>query len=152
MNQFHRDSYLIVTMASSTLGILGSFYQIFVRREEVDSSPRRSMGRKIIVALAYSDLFASTGVFVRSALWSFVKEIMPLEDDSVSVIFCSVSSAWIQVFYTATWFWTLIYAYNMKRSLTNQPPREKELHMFVWSISILFTAIGTCSLYIPDAE
>lgn len=152
MNQFHRDSYLIVTMASSTLGILGSFYQIFIRKEEVDSSPRRSMGRKIIVALAYSDLFASTGVFVRSALWSFVNEIMPLEDDTVSVIFCSVTSAWIQVFYTATWFWTLIYAYNMKRSLTNQPAREKELHIFVWSISILFTAIGTSSLYIPDAE
>lgn len=152
MNEFHRDSYLIITMASSTLGILGSFYQIFVRKEDLDLSPRRSMGRKIIIALAYSDLCASGGVFVRSALWTFIKGIMPLEDDSISVIFCSVTSAWIQIFYMATWFWTLIYAYNMKRSLTNKPVREKNFHFFVWSISIVFTAIGCSSLYIPDAE
>ena len=153
MNEFHRNSYLAVTMASSTVGILGSLYQIFVRKEpEVDSSPRRSMGRKIIVALAYSDLFASFGVFLRSALWTFVKEIMPLEDDSVSVLFCAVTSAWIQVFYTATWLWTLIYAYNMKRSLLNMPTNEHGFHIFVWSVSVVFTAIGTSSLYIPDAE
>lgn len=153
MNEFNRDSYLIISMASSTVGILGSFYQIFVRREEeIDGSPRRSMGRKIIVALAYSDLFASIGVFLRSGLWSFFKEIMPLDDDTVSVFFCAITSAWIQVFYTATWLWTFIYAYNMNRSLKNQPTSEKNFHIFVWSISVLFTAIGTSSLYYPDAE
>lgn len=152
MNEFNRESYLIITMVSSTLGVLGSLYQIFMRKEEIEGSPRRSMGRKIIVALAYSDLLASIGIFIRSALWSFVKEIMPYDDDSVSVVFCSVSSAWIQVFYTATWLWTLIYAYNMKRSLMNQATMEKEFHCFVWSLSILFTAIGTSSLYYPDAE
>ena len=139
-------------MASSTVGILGSIYQIFIRKEEVSLSPRRSMGRKIIVALAYSDLCASAGVFIRSALWTFIRGIMPLEDDSVSVIFCSVTSALIQMFYTTTWFWTLIYAYNMKKSLTNQPVREKNYYYLVWSVSIVFTAIGCSSLYFPDAE
>ena len=140
-------------MASSTLGILGSFYQIFIRREdEIDGSPRRSMGRKIIIALAYSDLFASIGIFMRSGLWSFSKEIMPFDDDTVSVFFCSITSAWVQIFYTATWLWTFIYAYNMKKSLTNQETSEKSFHIFVWSVSILFTAVGTSSLYYPDAE
>lgn len=139
-------------MCSSTVGILGSFYQIFIRQEEVSGSPRRSMGRKIIIALAYCDLFASIGIFTRSALWTFLKDVMPYDDDTVSVFFCSVTSAWIQTFYTATWLWTLIYAYNMKRSLTNQTTREKQYHYFVWSISIIFTAVGTSSLYYPDAE
>lgn len=152
MNEFNRDSYLIITMASSTVGILGSFYQIFIRKEEVGESPRRSMGRKIIIALAYSDLLASLGIFVRSALWSFVNEIMPLDDDTGSVIFCSITSAWIQIFYTSTWLWTLVYAYNMKRSLLNRATIDKEYHYFVWSISIMFTAIGTSSLYYPDAK
>lgn len=152
MNEFHRNSYLIVTMVSSAVGILGAIYQIFIRKEEIDSSPRRSMGRKIIVALAYSDLFASAGIFVRSALWTFIEDIMPLENDSVSVIFCSVTSAWIQMFYTATWLWTFVYAFNMKRSLMNQATRERDLHYVVWSTSIILTAIGTSSLYIPDAE
>lgn len=152
MNEFHRNSYLVVTMVASAIGILGSLYQIFVRKEEDESSPRRSMGRKIIVALAYSDLLASMGILVRSSLWSFIENIMPLEDDSVSVIFCSITSAWIQIFYTATWFWTFVYAYNMKRSLMSQSTNERNFHIFVWSLSIVSTAIGTSSLYIPDAE
>lgn len=152
MNAFHRDSYIFVTLISSAIGILGSLYQIFIRKEETAGNPRRSLGRKIIMALAYSDLFASTGIFIRSSLWSFVREIMPFDDDSSSVIFCSVTSAWIQVFYMATWLWTLIYAVNMKRSLMNQTTREKDFHFFVWSVAIIFTAIGTTSLYVPDAE
>lgn len=115
-------------------------------------SPRRSMGRKIIVALAYSDFFASLGIFVRSAMWTLMKEIMPFDDDSASVMFCSITSAFIQMFYTSTWLWTLIYAYNMRKSLMNQTTREKDFHFIVWSISIIFTAIGTSSLYYPDAE
>jgi hypothetical protein len=83
-------------MTSSTVGILGSFYQIFVRNEEIEGSPRRSMGRKIIIALAYSDFFASLGIFIRSLIWSFTKDVMPFDDDTVSVIFCSVTSAWVQ--------------------------------------------------------
>jgi hypothetical protein len=75
-------------MTSSTVGILGSFYQIFIRREdEIDGSSRRSMGRKIIVALAYSDLLASIGIFLRSGLWSFFKEIMPYDDGKALLLF-----------------------------------------------------------------
>lgn len=151
MNEFNRDSYLIISMLSSTIGILGSFYQIFIRREDQNES-RRSTGRQIIINLAYSDLLASMGIFVRSGLWSFFKDLMPFEDDSSSVTFCAISSAWVQLFYTSTWLWTLIYAYNMRQSLLKRPINEKTYHLLVWSVSILFTAIGTTSLYYPNAE
>lgn len=151
MNEFNRDSYLIISMLSSTVGILGSFYQIFIRREDEHES-RRSSGRQIIINLAYSDLLASLGIFMRSGLWSFFNDIMPYEDDSSSVIFCAISSSWVQLFYTSTWLWTLIYAYNMRESLLKRPINEKAYHMLVWSVSILFTAVGTTSLYYPDAE
>jgi ocular albinism type 1 protein len=151
MNEFHRDSYLIISMLSSTVGILGSFYQIFVRREDENDS-RRSTGRKIIIYLAYSDLLASIGVFLRSGLWSFFSDIMPYSDDTKSVLFCAITSGWVQLFYTSTWLWTLIYAYNMRQSLLKHEINERNYHILVWSISILFTTIGTTSLYYPDAE
>jgi ocular albinism type 1 protein len=151
MNEFNRDSYLIISMLSSTVGILGSFYQIFVRREDENDS-RRSTGRKIIIYLAYSDMLASIGVFLRSGLWSFFSDIMPYSDDTKSVLFCAITSGWVQLFYTSTWLWTLIYAYNMRQSLLKHEINEKNYHILVWSISILFTAIGTTSLYYPDAE
>lgn len=56
------------------------------------------------------------------------------------------------MFYTATWLWTFLYAFNMQKALLNQIPSEKSYHIFVWSISILLTSIGTSSLYYPDAE
>ncbi|CAO1420130.1 unnamed protein product [Diamesa serratosioi] len=154
MNAFNKDSYIYVCLISSTIGILGSIYQIFIRKEEIVGSPRDSkfLGRKIIVCLAYSDLFASIGIFVRSALWNYVKDLMPSDDDTVSVLFCSITSAWIQCFYTATWLWTLVYAINMRRSLLNQPSRQMQYHIFVWTVSVLLTSVGLTSLYFPDAD
>lgn len=80
-------------MVSSSIGFLGAVYQIFIRKNQTEGSTSRSlMGRKIIVYLAWSDLFASLGVLFRSALWSFLRTKMPYEDDNVSVLFCSISS------------------------------------------------------------
>lgn len=90
---FDQRSYLIVSIVSSSIGILGAVYQIFIRKNQVEGGTSRSlMGRKIIVYLAWSDLFASAGVFFRSSLWSYLRTKLPYEDDSVSVLFCSISS------------------------------------------------------------
>lgn len=93
MNVFKHESYLITSIISSTLGILGSFYQIFIRKNGQDFNTSRSVkGRRIILYLACSDLLASVGVLIRSTLWSFMKPVMPYDDDSKSVLFCAVSS------------------------------------------------------------
>lgn len=151
MNEFNRESYLVISMISSSIGIIGSFYQIFIRQEDGEASSR-SMGRRIIINCAYSDLWASLGIFFRSGLWAFFREIMPYDDDTESVMFCSLTSAWIQVFYMQTWLWTFIYAFNMKQSLKKKETSEKNFHFFVWSVSVGATAFGTSCLYYPDAE
>ncbi|XP_011143029.1 G-protein coupled receptor 143 isoform X2 [Harpegnathos saltator] len=118
MQEFNRDAYNIVCMVSSVIGIFGAIYQILPREDS--SSPYHwnnfslSRGRNIIVWLAVADLLASLGVCVRSAIWMRYKSIMPMEDDTSSVVFCALSSAWIQYFYMATWIWTLCYAVDMK--------------------------------------
>ncbi|KAG5685067.1 hypothetical protein PVAND_014268 [Polypedilum vanderplanki] len=153
MNEFNKDSYLIISLISSVVGIIGSFYQIFVRKNDQEANTTRSLtGRRIIICLAYADLFASCGIFVRTALWTFFKRIMPFDDDNSSVIFCSISSAFIQTFYTATWLFTFVYAYNMKKALKNQTISILNVNYIVWCMSVLFTAIGTTTLYYPDAD
>jgi hypothetical protein len=93
MNEFNKESYLVISLVSSVVGMLGSIYQIFIRKNGLEAStPRSLIGRRIIIYLAYSDLFASLGIFIRSALWSFLIHIMPYDDDSSSVLFCSISS------------------------------------------------------------
>jgi hypothetical protein len=93
MNEFNKQSFIIISLISSIIGISGSIYQIFIRKNNHEATtPRSLIGRKIIVYLAYSDMFASIGILVRSGIWSFVRPKMPYEDDSVSVLSCSITS------------------------------------------------------------
>lgn len=105
--------------------------------------------------LAVADLCASFGVFLRSAMWKYIKDVLPPDsdnDDMTNVIFCAVSSAWIQYFYMCTWLWTLSYAINVRRTLSGRAMPLRTYHFFVWSISAVLTASGLTVLYVPDAE
>lgn len=105
--------------------------------------------------LAVADLCASLGVFLRSALWKYIQNVIPPDsddDDTTNVIFCAVSSAWIQYFYMCTWLWTLCYAINVRRQLAGMGVALRTYHLYVWSISAVLTASGLTVLYVPDAE
>lgn len=98
MTEFNKESYLAISVISSILGMAGAIYQIFIRKDSSESrTPRSLIGRRIIVYLAYSDFFASFGIFFRSTLWSFFTTIIPYEDDTRSVLFCSISSVRIEI-------------------------------------------------------
>ncbi|VVC99256.1 unnamed protein product [Leptidea sinapis] len=148
MDEFNTESYNTVCLVSSTVGILGAMYQIFLNSSKQHRSNR---GRNIIMWLAVSDLLASLGVLVRSSLWLRYKNIMPLPDDDVSVLLCTLTSAWTQYFYTATWFWTLFYAIDTWNSIKGYDPHPVLYHYLAWGISAATTSIGLSILYIPNA-
>ncbi|XP_054011433.1 G-protein coupled receptor 143-like [Hylaeus anthracinus] len=156
MQEFNTDAYNSVCMLSSAIGILGAVYQILPR--ETSSLPHRwqsfssSRGREIIMWLATADLLASLGVFIRSALWMNFKSIMPMEDDTSSVVFCALSSAWTQYFYMATWIWTLCYAIDMKLLLGDRSGHPTCYHAFAWICPAILTTFGLAILYIPNAN
>ncbi|XP_023289863.1 G-protein coupled receptor 143 isoform X1 [Orussus abietinus] len=156
MQEFNTDVYNSVCMLSSTMGILGAVYQV-LPREESKSLHRwqgfsSSRGREIIVWLAIADFFASLGVFVRSALWMSYKNIMPMEDDTSSVVFCALSSAWTQYFYMATWIWTMCYAIDMKLLLGEREGHPSCYHALAWICPAILTTFGLTILYLPDAN
>ncbi|XP_012346223.1 G-protein coupled receptor 143 isoform X2 [Apis florea] len=156
MQEFNTDVYNIICMLSSSIGILGAVYQILPR--ETSNLPHRwqnfsaCRGREIIIWLAIADLLASLGVFIRSALWVNFKSIMPMEDDTSSVVFCALSSAWTQYFYMATWIWTLCYAIDMKLLLGDRSGHPICYHIFAWICPAILTTFGLTILYIPDAN
>ncbi|CAH0554404.1 unnamed protein product [Brassicogethes aeneus] len=90
--------------------------------------------------------------FFRSAIWLNYKNIMPSKDDDTSVVFCAVSSALTQYFYTATWVWTLCYAIDMRLVLSQKDSRLNHYHLAAWLIPAFLTFVGLSLLYIPDAN
>ncbi|CAH2073787.1 unnamed protein product, partial [Iphiclides podalirius] len=155
MDEFNTESYNTVCLVSSTIGILGSIYQIFPhgtsKHHDRFQNLTSTRGRHIIIWLAVADLLASFGVLVRSSLWLQYKSIMPLPDDETSVLFCSISSAWTQYFYTATWFWTLFYAIDTLRTIKGRDPYPVLYHSIAWGVPAATTGIGLSILYIPNA-
>ncbi|KAG5878284.1 hypothetical protein JTB14_033085 [Gonioctena quinquepunctata] len=156
MQEFNTDAYNTVCLVSSALGILGAVYQILPREQFSHHHQWLSYsairGRKIIVWLAVADLLASLGVFTRSAIWINYKNIMPAVDDGSSVLFCILSSAFTQYFYTSTWIWTLCYAIDMRMILTQKESHMKYYHLGAWLIPAVSTTIGLSLLYLPDAN
>ncbi|CAH0406451.1 unnamed protein product [Chilo suppressalis] len=155
MGEFNTDSYNIVCLVSSTIGILGSLYQIlpYIIAEgsqswQIAASTR---GRRIIIWLAVADLLASLGVLLRSSLWLKFKNIMPMPEDDMSVLFCSIISAWTQYFYTASWFWTLFYAIDTWRTIKGYDSHSVLYHSIAWGVPVATTSIGLSILYIPNA-
>ncbi|KAM3962990.1 G-protein coupled receptor 143 [Aphomia sociella] len=153
MNEFNTDTYNTVCLISSSVGILGSLYQVFPhiisRASQRWQTPIR--GRQIIFWLAVADFLASFGVLVRSALWLRYKNIMPMPDDDVSVLFCSITSAWTQYFYTVTWFWTLFYAIDTWLNIRRRDSHTLLYHSFAWGLPLATTGVGLSILYLPNA-
>ncbi|XP_063704245.1 G-protein coupled receptor 143-like [Culicoides brevitarsis] len=156
MSEFNKDSYVTTCLISSGLGILGALYQIFFRHESESrrgsSMSANSIGRHIIVSLAIADLFATLGVFVRSLVWRYMRNFIPMDNDTYTVTFCAISSAWTQFFYTATFFYTMFYAISIHQILKGVLPYLRRYHLIVWSASAALTAIGVTILYVPNAD
>ena len=169
--------YLLISLVSATIGIAGALYQIFVRyafnRDNGEfrlyylrtmryfAVPNRILAqhvsKRLIVWLAVADLLACTGLFIRSIfVWIYVRPIIfglpsAMPEDS-RILFCAVTSALIQFFYTCTWLFTLCYAISIRAYLKGQVISEKKYHAFVWPIAAVLTGLGTTVLYFPNAE
>ncbi|XP_053592865.1 G-protein coupled receptor 143 [Microplitis demolitor] len=151
MQEFNTDIYNTVCLFSSVIGIFGAIYQILPKEEYRWQNFSLSRSRRIIVWLAVADLFASLGIFIRSALWINYKPIMPT-NDTTSVILCALSSAWTQYFYMSTWIWTMCYAIDMKLLLSERPSKYGWYHAASWILPAVLTTFGLTILYIPKAN
>uniref|UniRef100_A0A1B6EJT8 G-protein coupled receptors family 1 profile domain-containing protein n=1 Tax=Cuerna arida TaxID=1464854 RepID=A0A1B6EJT8_9HEMI len=153
LTEFNSKSYNYVCLVSSFIGILGAGYQMLPRTETPLAhrwyTMTSSRGRHIIQWLAFADLLATLGVFLRSLL-KLNNFLYPLGDASIT--YCAIFAAWIQYFYCVTWMWTLCYAVDMFLALRERPGHPVLYHMFCWLIPSVLTAVGLAILYLPNAD
>jgi hypothetical protein len=67
-------------------------------------------------------------------------------------LFSVLHQAWIQFFYTATWFWTLCYAVDVRRMLKSQKECTICYHIIAWLSPAILTSVGLLILYVPNAK
>lgn len=155
MTEFNSVPFNVVCLLSSLAGIGGAIYQMLPREETSLSQRWFSLtslrGRQIIVWLAFADLLASLGLFMRSVVKlhdCFLED--PVEPESVA--FCIILAAWTEYFYVVTWAWTLVYAVDTWMALEQKSGKPVLYHLLVWSVPAVLVSIGLLILYYPDAD
>lgn len=89
--------------------------------------------------------------------WGALLVIQSNDDDVLYApyilpLFSVLCQAWIQFFYTATWFWTLCYAVDVRRVLKSQGECTICYHIIAWLSPAILTSVGLLILYLPHAQ
>ncbi|KAK2154468.1 hypothetical protein LSH36_268g00026 [Paralvinella palmiformis] len=155
------STYNVLCIVSSSLSIIGATYQLWPKAAWSLPQGRRESAAYlrqncIICCLAIADLFASTGIFLRSSIWlsghipEYTNDIRGRPD--FAHLFCAISSGWIQYCYNCTYFWTFCYALDTYLISINKKSCEHTLghlipHYLSSYIPILLVMISNPILY-----
>ena len=62
---------------------------------------------------------------------------------------CAIVSGWIQLAFTCSHFWTLIYAIDVRRITYDLPYATVGYHSLAWGGSVILCTAGLTLLYVP---
>ncbi|XP_017899494.1 PREDICTED: G-protein coupled receptor 143 isoform X1 [Capra hircus] len=141
------------------------------------TSARGPASVRIVRAATACDLLGCLGIVVRSAVWlgfpSFVDDISAVNRTDVwPAVFCMGSALWIQLLYSACFWWLFCYALDaylvIQRSagqrergragagpevLDLYPPSPSTIllyHLMTWGLAALLSVEGALMLYYPS--
>lgn len=145
-------SYNILCIISSVIGIGGAIYQLLARlrmhRSRSSDLPvvieRQS---NVILWLAMADGLASLGILIRSLVW------IPThwQHDKFDILFCAISSGWIQYFYICTYLWTFVFAIDMYMNASDHEKCAMWVnHVICWGIPLILSIGSLTNLYYPN--
>ncbi|TRZ00090.1 hypothetical protein DNTS_004641 [Danionella cerebrum] len=121
------------------------------------SSGRQSASGRILLIISVCDILACTGMLLRSSLWlglpGLVSEIS--EGNSSSVwpqVYCVGSAMWIQLFFSASFWWTFCYAVDVFLVVKRSAGISTIVlyHMITWGLTLLLCVEGVAMLYYPS--
>ncbi|XP_039293136.1 G-protein coupled receptor 143 [Nilaparvata lugens] len=156
LTEFNSLNYNTVCLVSSFIGMAGAIYQILHKKDYFHKHRLVSLlcgrGRKIILWLAFADLLASLGVFVRSIVKLNDNFVNRMDESDSTFLFCMIFSVWTQYFYCVTWMWTLCYTVDMCLAVRDRQSYPTIYHLFCWLLPAVLTAGGLTLLYYPNAS
>ncbi|KAM6151447.1 G-protein coupled receptor 143 [Rhynchocyon petersi] len=121
------------------------------------SAPRVSA--RILRAVAACDLLGCLGIVVRSAVWlgfpDFVDSISEVNGTAIwPAAFCVGSAMWIQLLYSACFWWLFCYAVDAYLVIRRSAGLSTILlyHMMAWGLAALLCVEGGVLLYYPSVS
>ncbi|KAM8749129.1 G-protein coupled receptor 143 [Acanthopagrus schlegelii] len=119
--------------------------------------PRPTSSSRILFIISVCDILGCAGIMIRSSVWLGLPNII----DSISVanstdvwpeVFCVGSAMWIQLFFSASFWWTFCYAVDVFLVVKTSAGISTIIlyHMITWGLAVLLCIEGVAMLYYPS--
>ncbi|KAF7665432.1 hypothetical protein LDENG_00143670 [Lucifuga dentata] len=147
---------------SAALSFIFAFIQILPKRKGYRRLgpyplPKPASSSRILFIISVCDLLGCTGIIVRSSVWLGLPNII----ESISVanstdawpeVFCVGTSMWIQLFFSASFWWTFFYAVDVFLVVKTSAGISTIVlyHMITWGLAVLLCVEGVTMLYYPS--
>ncbi|XP_018558646.1 LOW QUALITY PROTEIN: G-protein coupled receptor 143 [Lates calcarifer] len=150
-----------LTLGSAVLSLLFAILQILPKRKSYRRLqyplPRPASSSRILFIISICDILGCTGIIIRSSVWLGLPNII----DHISVanstdvwpeVFCVSSAVWIQLFFSASFWWTFCYAVDVFLVVKTSAGISTIIlyHMITWGLAVLLCVEGVAMLYYPS--
>nr|XP_033804251.1 G-protein coupled receptor 143 [Geotrypetes seraphini] len=152
-------------LASASLGLLLTVLQLWPKKREsyrkagLTPFPKPSSSSRILLIICACDLLGCLGIITRSSVWlgapGFTSNISASNGtDMWPTVFCVGSTVWIQLFYSASFWWLFCYAIDAYLVVRRSAGLSTIVlyHMMTWGLTILLCMEGVALLYYPSVS
>ncbi|XP_048389159.1 G-protein coupled receptor 143 [Stegostoma tigrinum] len=151
-----------ICVASASFSLIGTLAQVLpkrtlgYRRSSQYPLQKPSASSRILLIISICDILGCIGIMTRASVWlSFPDLVGRISLNGTEIwptAFCVSSAIWIQLFYSATFWWLFYYAVDAYLVVKRSSGLSILVlyHMLTWGLAILLLVEGVAMLYYPS--
>ncbi|XP_053562431.1 G-protein coupled receptor 143 isoform X2 [Bombina bombina] len=161
---FQPKIFSSVCIGSGSVSLLLTLLQLLPKNKQGFRKLGRSTlpkpsSSKILLLVIVCDLLGCLGIIIRSTVWlaspKFIGNMSLINSTSVwPITFCVGSAMWIQLFYSASFWWLFCYAVDAYLVVRRSAGISTIVlyHMMTWGLAVLLCVEGVAMLYYPSVS
>ncbi|KAK6486923.1 G-protein coupled receptor 143-like [Huso huso] len=159
---FQPRFFSAICIGSASVSLIFAILQILPKRRGYRRLgqyplPKPTSSSRILLIISLCDILGCAGILLRSSVWlgspNFITEMSVINSTEVwPTAFCVGSAMWIQLFYSASFWWTFCYAVDVYLVVKRSAGQSTIVlyHMITWGLAVLLCVEGVTMLYYPS--
>ncbi|XP_072541403.1 G-protein coupled receptor 143 [Salminus brasiliensis] len=151
-----------ICIGSASISLVFSILQILPKRRGYRRLgqyplPKPASSSRILFIISICDILGCAGIIVRSSVWlglpSLIGDISTANSSEAwPEVFCVGSAMWIQLFFSASFWWMFCYAVDVFLVVKRSAGISTIVlyHMITWGLAVLLCVEGVAMLYYPS--
>ncbi|GCC32736.1 G-protein coupled receptor 143 [Chiloscyllium punctatum] len=151
-----------ICVASASFSLIGTLAQVLPKRRlgyrRFSQYPlqKPSASSRILLIISICDILGCIGIITRASVWLGFPDLgrrISLNGTEIwPTAFCVSTAVWIQLFYSATFWWLFYYAVDAYLVVKRSSGFSILVlyHMLTWGLAILLLVEGVAMLYYPS--